>query len=212
MSAYQLGYLFGTLLGAVLGFALVYKLVKSQKKSNRILAAVLGILGLGAVLSSVGRNNVERQHDEFSVGYKSGCMESCGAAGTDKAQCTSFCDCQVSNILSSPDADAFIKRLGGVRSEADIAPELRTRLVEVGAACMPPEVYDANFIKACVGGCSDAQCQKDCRCILDNLRAGKDPRAGTAWLMKNVDGNQLTPEGEARTSQAKTACALAAIK
>ena len=194
----QLSELAGMLVGALVGTYLAHKLFKTSRKVALLFGLALVALTLGRAAMLIGENSRE----QFMVGFRKGCIAKCTAGNA----CSDFCDCRVKALSSHPDANKIIGRLTRTRSEANLSPEQRTQLLDIGADCIKPEVYDTRFVDTCFKKCTGAGCEAKCRCILERIREGMDPVAGTRWLVKNFEAGPATQEGQARLKQAVAAC------
>jgi len=163
---------------------------------RRVLAAAVTLVAMVPMLACGLGNQIEES------AFNSSCVAEC-VANADRPVCETYCQCAYRWARESG-------RMSEVEN-AEVTPgaPMEPVLVDAMVAC-GSDLYDAAFTNGCVSGCAEtadrAGCERDCACMLRELR-GPGPRSeSTRFLVENLDQSPPTPAGQARMDAAQAAC------
>lgn len=133
--------------------------------------------------------------------FETSCVSEC-VVSAERPVCQSYCQC----AYRWAQDNGRMSELEGITGNERPMPPV---MVDVMAAC-GSDLYDAAFNRGCTDTCAQtadrAQCERDCACMLRELR-GPGPRPdSTRFLVQNLDSDPPTPAGQARMDAAQTVC------
>ncbi len=142
--------------------------------------------------------------------FQSSCVATCQQNHGAPQTCMNYCTCQFTELTrgQTPEQIDTMFREGEAGGGVGLALQAR---IEANVGTCGSTVHDEQFMYGCLETCvqqgaSNDVCNAYCGCALAQLRAGMDAPNGTMWMMRNIDVQPPTPEGQARMQAAMATC------
>lgn len=161
----------------------------------------LGPGGSGAPAAAAGTVQAE---------FQTSCVATCQQNHGNPNTCANYCTCQYTELsrgLTTAQVDQMFR--DGAPNGV-VGPALQAR-IEANVGTCGSTVHDEQFMYGCNDTCVNTGagadvCSAYCGCALAQLRAGMDQPNGTMWMMRNIDVQPPTAEGQARMEAAMATC------